>query len=159
MATNQTDESNLQIVDSLLETTLSASLGTIHPSGMPFVSLVNVARFAPLEMVMLLSGLAQHTRNLRHDSRCSLLLIGDVPTGTDKMTGQRVTLTGEITELVHENDSAQRTAIVAHHPGAAMYADFKDFAIYQMQITEAHLVAGFGRIETLQEQQLQTLLV
>ncbi|TWU08226.1 hypothetical protein Pla52n_08080 [Stieleria varia] len=36
-----------------------------------------------------------------------------------------------------------------------MYADFGDFAFYRLPVIEAHLVAGFGRIQTLTPDQLR----
>jgi hypothetical protein len=37
----------------------------------------------------------------------------------------------------------------AKHPSASMYVDFDDFAFYELEISQAYLVAGFGRIETI----------
>jgi heme oxygenase (biliverdin-IX-beta and delta-forming) len=40
------------------------------------------------------------------------------------------------------------------HPDAEMFAGFGDFAFYRMEISRAHLVAGFGRIVDLGPQDL-----
>lgn len=58
-------ESAVNTINELLSDSGAGSPGTNHSSGTPFVSLVNVARFSATALVMLLSGLAQHTRNLR----------------------------------------------------------------------------------------------
>jgi hypothetical protein len=42
----------------------TGSLGTIGSDGNPFVSLVTVAATGPTSLVMLLSGLAKHTKNI-----------------------------------------------------------------------------------------------
>ena len=39
---------------------------------------------------------------------------------------------------------------LARHPGAAGYADFKDFALYRVTVERGHLVAGFGRIHWIE---------
>ena len=42
------------------------------------------------------------------------------------------------------------------HPDAEMFANFADFSFYRMEITRAHLVAGFGRIVDLRPQDVLT---
>ena len=44
------------------------------------------------------------------------------------------------------DDKATAARFVGRHPGAAMYAGFKDFAFWRVEVSRAHLVAGFGRI-------------
>ena len=36
--------------------------------------------------------------------------------------------------------------LVARHPAAAAWAEMRDFHLYRLAPTRAHLVAGFGRI-------------
>jgi putative heme iron utilization protein len=142
-------------VNELLNQSFAASLGTNHPSGTPFVSLVNVARLRPDAMVMLLSGLAQHTRNLRADPRCSLLVASETKPGVDPLTAARVTLSGRAVMLSRDRDDAERACMLSRHPSAAMYAEFGDFSIFRFEFDEAHLVAGFGRIQTISADDLK----
>ncbi len=147
-------DSSAAIVNELLDQASAAGLGTIQTSGAPFVSLVNVARFDRLHVVMLLSGLAQHTRNLRRDDRCSLLITGPIEPGVDALAAQRVSLSGRVDELKRGNDEAERACLLTRHPSAAMYAELGDFAIFRFEISDAHLVAGFGRIQAMRADQL-----
>jgi heme oxygenase (biliverdin-IX-beta and delta-forming) len=48
--------------------------------------------------------------------------------------------------LAPEPSPARLARYVRRHPTAAAYAGFKDFRLYRMVVTRAHLVAGFGRI-------------
>jgi heme iron utilization protein len=125
-----------------------AALGTLLPEaeGAPYVSLANVATDHDAAPVLLLSDLADHTRNLAADTRASLLFDG---TGEreDPLAGERVTLQGR---LVRSDDPRHRRRYLARHPVAAMYADFKDFNFYRLTVERAHLVAGFGRIHWLE---------
>jgi len=109
--------------------------------GRPYVSLVTLAFDHDLSPILLLSRLADHTRNLLADGRAALLL-----DGTDGLanpqTGPRVTLTGTVAE---EGDPRLRRRFLARHPGAALYAGFGDFAIWRMNVERAHFVGGFGR--------------
>jgi putative heme iron utilization protein len=124
-----------------------AALGTVlrGTSGAPYVSLVNVATDhdgAPL----LLSDLADHTRNLAVDERASLLSDG---TGEreDPLAGERVTLQGR---LRRSDDRRHRSRYLARHPAATGYTDFTDFHFYRMAVERVHLIAGFGRIHWLE---------
>jgi heme iron utilization protein len=53
-------------------------------------------------------------------------------------------------------DSAARRRYLARQPEAEMFAGFKDFAVYRIEITGAHLVAGFGRIVDLKPTDILT---
>lgn len=141
-------KSSITIVNELISHAVTASLGTHLPGGSPFVSFVSVAAIDKLQVVMLLSGLAQHTKNLIADPRCSLLIVGQTDSGADPMTVPRVSLVGQMTQLPHSDDQAARKCLLGRHPSAAMYAGLGDFSIFQFKIETAHLVAGFGRIQT-----------
>ncbi len=125
------------------------SLGTISDEGGPFVTLVAVTAVSPTSVAMLLSGLAKHTKNLDQRPDCSLLLVEPGDESGDPLAGARLTLTGTAQRLPREQDSKARDVFLARHPSASMYADFGDFAFFQIEIQQAHLVAGFGQIETI----------
>jgi heme oxygenase (biliverdin-IX-beta and delta-forming) len=124
-----------------------AALGTLlrDAGGAPYVSLVNVATDHDGAPLLLLSDLADHTRNLALDPRASLLC-DDSGEREDPLAGERVTLQGR---LARSDDPRHRRRYLARHPVAAMYADFKDFNFYRLAVERAHLVAGFGRIHWL----------
>lgn len=111
-------------------------------AGSPYASLVLVALDHDVSPLLLISGLADHTRNLAANATVSLLFDGTA--GLDEpLTGARVTIQGRAERSIEARDRAR---FLARHPGAAMYADFKDFAFYRVVVARAHLVAGFGRI-------------
>jgi putative heme iron utilization protein len=147
----------VELVRTIIQTTTTASLGSLDAGGSPFVSLVTVTATGPRRIVMLLSGLARHTKNLLAHPAASLLLCprpAADDASHDPLTAARVTLVGMVRRLSRGEDSESRTAFLTAHPQAAMYADFGDFAFYELTIDEAHLVAGFGRIETIGGEQL-----
>jgi putative heme iron utilization protein len=129
-----------------------AALGTLM-DGAPYVSLAMVAfddddDGAPL---LLLSGLAQHSRNIAMDPRISLLFDGTAGL-EEPLTGPRLTVLG--TAALHD-DPAARTRYVARHPSAAMYAGFSDFHLYRVTIDRAHFVSGFGKIRWVDAAELR----
>ena len=142
------------VARSTIQSAKTASLATVSESGHPFVSLVTVAATGPTTLVMLLSGLAKHTKYLQQDGRCSLLLADPNSETSDPLAGARISLVGQATRLNRGEDTTEREAFLDRHPSAAMYADFGDFAFFRVKINEGHLVAGFGKIETVPADQL-----
>jgi putative heme iron utilization protein len=141
-----------QATRTLLRESRSGALATLAPgSGDPYCSLVNVASSADGTPLLLISGLALHTRNVLADDRVSLML--DERKEGDPLQGARVTLTGRACVTQDEGD---RRRYLARQPESAMFADFPDFAFYRVEIEAAHLVAGFGRIVDLTPQDILT---
>jgi heme iron utilization protein len=118
--------------------------GTTNGSGHPYASLVTVATTAAGRPVFLLSGLALHTQNLKADPRASLLIDATSLAG-DPLAGGRVTLIGAIEPA----QPSSRARFLSRHPAAQQYADFGDFAFYELVVERAHFIGGFGRIVSL----------
>lgn len=133
----------------IIEAAAAGSLGTLTEKGSPFVSLVTVAATSPTTLVMLLSGLAKHTKNLEQRGDCSLLLVQPGGESGDPLAGARLTISGNVKRLDRAEDDDARSIFLEKHPSASVYAGFGDFAFFQIDVAEAHLVAGFGRIETI----------
>jgi hypothetical protein len=106
------------------------------------VSLVLLAVDQDASPLLLVSRLAEHTRNMLADGRVSLLLDGTAGLES-RLTGPRVTLLGE---AAISEEPRHRARFLARHPDAALYADFADFAVWRVKPVRAHLVGGFGRI-------------
>jgi heme iron utilization protein len=125
------------------------ALATLLPDGSPNASLVSVATLPDAAPVLLLSRLARHTSNIFSDPRVSLLL-AEARSG-DPLDGARISLVGTIATI---GDAVARRRFVARHPSAAAYADFKDFSLWRIEVTSAHLVAGFGRVADVKARHL-----
>ncbi|MGZ3411033.1 MAG: HugZ family pyridoxamine 5'-phosphate oxidase [Xanthobacteraceae bacterium] len=129
----------------LLRGSRSGALATLMAgSGDPYCSLVNVATLADGAPLLLISRLAIHTRNILADGRVSLML--DERREGDPLRGARVMLTG-VAALTDDPEARRR--YLDRQPEAAEFADFGDFGFYRINVTGAHLVAGFGRIVDL----------
>src|ERR1700722_12428756 len=88
----QIDDDSVRTARCLLR---SARVGTLATSakGQPFASLVTPACAPDLSLLLLLSGLSEHTRHLVADPRCSVLVCGAAD-GANPQTAPRVTVTG-----------------------------------------------------------------
>jgi heme oxygenase (biliverdin-IX-beta and delta-forming) len=118
--------------------------GTLATSmhGAPYASLVLTAADFDASPLLLLSDLAQHSRNIAFDPRVSLLFDGTAGY-RDPLTGPRLTVIGQASAV---DDPRRLARFTAQHPSSAAYAGFADFRLYRIAIARAHLVAGFGRI-------------
>ena len=125
---------------------LATSLG-----GWPYVSLVAFACDIDASPLLLLSDLAQHTRNLAAEPRVSLLF--EATAGyADPLAGPRLTLLGRAERV---DDARCAARFTARHPASAVYAGFADFHLYRVAIERGHLVAGFGRIAWIEGEHLR----
>ncbi|MBM3533574.1 MAG: DUF2470 domain-containing protein [Alphaproteobacteria bacterium] len=120
-----------------------ASLATLLAAdGTPYASLVLYATLPDATPILLLSALAEHTKNLKADPRASLLVDGTAGLA-DPLTGARATLVGLLEEVPGE---IAQPRYLARHPSSEAYVGFGDFRFYALRASRAHLVAGFGRI-------------
>src|ERR1700720_1459436 len=92
----------------------------LEPEGYPYGSFVTVA-FDAGNPVFLISGLAEHTKNLERDHRASLLVAES--RSEDPLANGRVTMLGPCAQ-VEGDGGASKAAFLAAHPNAAYYADF-----------------------------------
>lgn len=116
-------------------------------SGQPYASLVLVAFDHDASPLLLVSTLADHTKNMLADARVSLLCDGTAGY-EDTLTGPRVNLLGRAEK---SGEPRHRARFIARHPSAGMYAGFGDFAIWKITVERAHMVAGFGRIHWIED--------
>mgnify|MGYP001546663013 CR=1 FL=1 len=130
----------------------AARAGTLASSaaGQPFASLVTPATAPDLSVLLFLSDLSEHTRHLRADARCSILVCG-AATEANPQTAPRVTITGLAEAIV---DPALKTRFLAVHPYASLYAGFADFCLWRIRPAAALYVGGFARAVRLRSAEL-----
>ncbi len=134
----------------LLRAARAATLAT-SAQGQPFASLVTPATAPDLSVVLLLSSLSEHTRHLRADPRCAVLVTG-APAGVNPQTAPRLTITG-LAEP--DPDPALKARFLAVHPYAQLYADFADFAVWRVRPLAGLFVGGFARAVRLRGEALR----
>jgi hypothetical protein len=145
----------------LLNTQRAAALGTLGEDGLPFVSMVPFA-LEPLSatLVIHVSGLAAHTRNLQASPNVSLLVMQAEVAAEPVHALPRVTLIGQA--MVLERDSAEwaqsRAAYLARFPEAEPMTQLGDFMFVAIRLAGARQVAGFGAARSLDAQTLESVL-
>jgi len=111
--------------------------------GWPFASVAPYALSEAGEPLLLLSDLAEHTRNLRADPRASLL-VQDGASGADPQAGARVTILGEVESVPDLEVELARRCYLGRHPHAVEYLSLSDFRLYVLRVREARFIGGFG---------------
>lgn len=128
----------------------AASTLATQGDGQPFASLVTHTMAPDGALLLWLSSLSQHTRQLAREPRCALMAQGE-PTSPNPQTAPRATLTG-LAEQV--DDPALKGRWLARHPYAALYADFGDFALWRVAPQSGLLVGGFAAAHRLRQADL-----
>ena len=125
---------------SLLRAARGATLAT-QDDGQPYAALVTPAVLPDASVLLLLSGLSEHTKHLRRDPRCALMVLG-AATGPNPQTAPRLTVFGR---AAPEHDPALKERWLHIHPYAGFYAGLPDFTLWRVQPTGGHFIGGFAR--------------
>jgi putative heme iron utilization protein len=121
--------------------------------GWPFGSITPYALDSSGEPLILVSELAEHTRNLRADPRVSLF-VQDLTAGGDAQAGARVTLMGLAAPVAESEfeDAARR--YLARFPEAQRNFQLGDFTLFRIEAQQARFIAGFGEMGWVQRDEL-----
>lgn len=121
---------------------------SVRRVGTPYGSVTPYALSADGAPLLLLSGLAAHTHNLRADSRAGFF-VGDHSAAADPQAGARLSLMGRAVPVPATNEPDARARYVARWPNATHTLGLGDFSFWRFEIEEARFIAGFGEIRWL----------
>lgn len=142
----------------LLHSQRVASLGTITEDGTAFVSMVPYALEQELRcLVVHVSGLAMHTRNLLARPKVSLLIMQAEVHGAPVHALPRVTLDGFATVPQPGSDAWQRcrNAYLQRFPEAELMTQLADFRFIAIEPSGARQVAGFGSARSIDAEEVR----
>lgn len=111
-------------------------------AGYPFGSVTPFVLDHSCQPVILISSIAEHTKNIIANPKVSLLVFAE---GADLQANARLTLIGEAAKI-EEDDGDLRSRYLRYFPEAAGYFDTHDFAFYRITIHQARYIAGFGKM-------------
>ena len=127
-----------------------AHLATASPDGKPEASLVPAIMHETGEIIVLVSGLARHTTNLRTNPRASILLLDadSEMARRNPLATPRMTLNCRVEPLPRE--SPEWPGVMAKfHAGfgetIAVLSTLSDFGCFSLHPEQGRLVAGFGQ--------------
>lgn len=115
--------------------------------GYPFGSVVPYCLNEAGALVFLISTIAQHTKNLLADPRCSLIVVAG---GDDVQAEARLTLVGDcapVPEVEVENMAAR---YFRFFPDSRDYHKTHDFRFFALDTRRCRFIGGFGNINWLE---------
>lgn len=117
--------------------------------GYPFGSVAPFVLDHDGQPIILISTIAEHTKNIIANPKVSLLVFaGD----EDLQANSRLTLIGDAT-IIEKNDPDLRARYLRYLPQAASYFDMHDFSFYRIAIKQARYIAGFGKMSWIPAQE------
>lgn len=114
--------------------------------GFPFGSVAPYCLNEAGEPVFLISELAQHTKNLRADPRCSFIVIAG---GDDIQANARLTLVGECVPVEESDIEAVAVRYYRYFPESTDFHRIHDFVFFVLKPQRCRFIGGFGRIHWL----------
>ena len=138
-----------------------AALGTLDEDGAPFVSMVPFALEPRSACVVIhVSGLAAHTRNLQAAPQVSLLVMQAEVAGEPVHALPRVTLLGHAGVLAPGSAEwvEARAAYLARFPEAEPMTQLGDFMFVAITLQGARQIAGFGAARSLDANALASVV-
>ena len=110
--------------------------------GHPFGSITPYLVDHDGSLLILISSLAEHTKNIQHDPRVSLITHNqDSP---HIQTQGRITVVGTA-QIITDKDNAG-TRYLRYFPEAQSYFDMHDFSFYRIMPQSLRYIGGFGKI-------------
>lgn len=116
---------------------------SIDVEGYPFGSIAPYALNYEGEPAILISDIAQHTRNIKQNNRVSLTVFD--PEADDPQAGSRLTWIGDA-ESVDPSDTETHDRYLRYFPSAESYFVAHDFSFYRIRLRRARFIGGFGQI-------------
>jgi heme iron utilization protein len=127
----------------LLRRCRSGALGShsVAAPGYPFVTLLPYVLDEACRPLFLLSGLAEHTRNLLADPRASLLIADGVG---GPLQQARLTLIGPVQPVSLSEAGVAR--YLRYSPESSEYLMLGDFRFFRMEPEKVRYIGGFARM-------------
>jgi putative heme iron utilization protein len=116
---------------------------SVRKPGWPAPSLAPYALSSRGEPLLLLSAIAQHTRNLEADPRAGLFVQDLAAAASDPRTAPRVAVYGRAQPVLPAEEPDARARYLAKHPEARGLLGL-DFGLWVIEVEEAQWVGGFA---------------
>ena len=142
--------SRLELLIDLLHSASEAALATLSAQlpGYPFTSAVPFVTDEQHRPILLLSALAEHSKNLAADPKASLMIVKSL--GEGEMA--RVSLVGEIHRIEPESRLTQR--YLRYHPPAERFLQLGDFCFHRFESLRILTVGGFAQARWLEGERI-----
>jgi heme iron utilization protein len=119
------------------------STHSVDVAGYPFGSIAPYTLNYDGEPILLISDIAQHTRNIKRNNKVSLTVFDQQ--ADDPQANGRLTWVGDA-EPVDPRDAETRDRYLRYFPSSESYFETHDFSFYRIRLRRARFIGGFGQI-------------
>jgi heme iron utilization protein len=124
---------------------------SLEVEGYPFGSVTPYCLDSDFVPNILISSIAQHTKNITANPKVSLL-ISETKSMTNKQSLSRLTYIGEAQKVTDDEDIKKR--YLSYFPGALSYFKTHDFSFYRINPVRLRFIGGFGKIYWIEKENL-----
>ncbi len=137
----------------LLRQSYQGALSThsVQLQGYPFGSVVPFCLDYEGRVVILISDLAQHTKNLKQDNKCSLLVFAE---GDDMQASARLTIVANAKPIAVEDVADIASRYYRYFPQSQDFHKIHDFSFWLLEPVKYRYIGGFGRIHWVEPELL-----
>jgi putative heme iron utilization protein len=125
---------------------------SIDVAGFPFGSVTPYCLDSDFIPNILISSIAQHTKNIKANPKVSLL-ISESDVKTNKQSLSRLTYMGEAEKVTHDEDIKKR--YLSYYPASESYFKTHDFSFYRINPVRLRFIGGFGKIYWIEKDNLK----
>lgn len=122
--------------------------------GYPFGSVTPFCLDRQGRVVILVSDLAQHTKNILNDNKVSMTLAADAEKGSDVQAHARLTYIGQAKTIPQDELDQVKMRYVRYLPRAGQYFEAHSFTFYRIEMVKGRFIGGFGKIFWLEPDEL-----
>jgi len=124
---------------------------SVEVEGYPFGSVTPYCLNRQGQPVILISGIAQHTKNIIADSKVSLTVL--------EFGKENVQTHGRLTYLANAkrleaDEPHSKERYFRYFPSSRKYDEVHDFSFYELELVRARYIGGFGNIHWLNQEEL-----
>jgi putative heme iron utilization protein len=145
-----------------------ATLGTLDEAGLPALSMVPFAVFIDVSedpagqaaLILHVSELAAHTRQMRREPRVALLVMAEDAAADTPQALPRASLSATARFLAPDSaaHTAAQAAYLARFPASELMTQLPDFQFVALTPTTVRHVAGFGAARSVDPADLARLI-
>tara|TARA_B100000579_G_C22841428_1_gene861802 strand:- start:2072 stop:2797 length:726 start_codon:yes stop_codon:yes gene_type:complete len=137
----------------LYRTSNSGILSTISKSNKdyPFGSFVTFVSLLDRSAYLYLSDIAEHTKNIKLQSKACLTILGQKKNNHDQQNNSRLSVMGNLLKIKEDELENCQKKFFSLLPESKNYANFHGFNFYKLEINKTRWIGGFGKIGWLDE--------
>lgn len=137
-------DSRIQLLSNINGVLSTVMRDTLDIEGYPFGSVVPFCLNQNNEIIILISDLAQHTKNIKENPKVSLTIHNEDQDNIQK--GWRLTLVGDAVKASDDDYETLAARYERYFPESQKYHKVHDFNFYVIKPKKARYINGFGEI-------------